>query len=152
MKRRLLFTAIILILGLTSYAQLITTDPTFPTRLDSITVYFDASLSYGEGGSAATSLEGYSGDDVYAHTGVSIEGEGDWNYVNSTWGIADSAKFKLTRVSGDLWKLTIGKPYNYFYVPPEKIITRLSFVFRNTDGSRSPTRARAQSHKHSRMR
>lgn len=137
MKKAFLSILLVSIIGFISSAQLITTTPTFSTRFDQITLFFDASLSTGEGGNDASSLEGYVGSDVYAHTGVTIEGEGTWQYVNSTWGTADSAKFKLERVSGDLWKLVIGDPYAYYYVPSAKKITQLSFVFRNTDGSRS---------------
>ncbi len=137
MKREILFIILLFFAGFISRAQIVITDPTFATRFDSIIVFFDASLSTGEYGNDATSLEGYVGSDVYAHTGVTIDGEGTWQFVNSTWGTADSAKFKLERVSGDLWKLAIGDPYRYYYVPSAKKITQLSFVFRNTDGSRS---------------
>jgi len=138
MKKVSLFIFLVSFFGLVSWAQLITTTPTFPTNLDSIIIFFDASLSYGAGGSEATSLEGYSGDDVFAHTGVTIEGEGTWNYVTSDWNAnPDNDKYKLTKVSGDLWKLVIGKPYTYYGSPAEKKITQLSFVFRNGDGSRT---------------
>ncbi len=137
MKKGILLIALLFFGGLLSRAQIVTTDPVFATPFDSIIVFFDASLSTGEYGNDATSLEGYAGSDVYAHTGVTIEGEGTWKYVNSTWGTADSAKFKLERVSGDLWKLVIGDPYKYYYVPSARKITQLSFVFRNSDGSRS---------------
>lgn len=120
-----------------SRAQIVTTSPAYATRFDSIIVLFDASLSTGEGGNDAASLEGYTGDDVYAHTGVTIEGEGTWKYVTSTWGTADSLKFKLEKISGDIWEIVIGDPYKYYYVPSGKKITQLCFVFRNSDGSRT---------------
>lgn len=44
-------------------AQIITSEPTFPTEIDSIIIYYDA--TEGDQG-----LMGYAGDDVYAHTGV----------------------------------------------------------------------------------
>jgi len=136
MKRTQIILILILFTGLVSRAQIVTTDPDFATCFDSIIVFFDASLSTGDGGNDATSLEGYTGSDVYAHTGVTIEGEGTWKYVISEWD-DDSAKCKLERVSGDLWKLVIGDPYKYYHVPSEKKITQLCFVFRNSGGSRS---------------
>ena len=68
-----------------SNAQVVWTEPPFPTKFDDVTVYFDAT----EGNGA---LEGFQGD-VYAHTGV-ITNESnngaDWKHVIGNWGTPDS--------------------------------------------------------------
>ncbi len=124
------------LLSAVGFAQIVYTDPLYATRFDSIIVYFDASLCTGEGGNDAASLENYSGSDVYAHTGVTIEGEGNWKNVIADWGI-NLPKAQLTKISTNLWKLVIGDPYEYYGVSRLKKITKLDFVFRNSNGSKS---------------
>ncbi len=134
MMRKIL--TVLSVLVVWSQAQIVTSDPQFPTRFDDITIYFDASLSTGTGGDDGSSLAGYSSNDVYAHTGVTIEGEGTWNYVVAPWGV-NVPQAQLSRVEGDLWKLDVGDPYDYYNVPAGKKITQLSFVFRNSDASKT---------------
>ena len=110
-------------------AQLVSTDPANATRNDSFKVIFNAAL--GDQG-----LKGYTGNDVYAHTGVTIEGEGTWQYVIADWS-TNLSKARLTKIGTDLWQLDIGNPYAYYGVPSNKKITQLDFVFRNGDGSRT---------------
>ena len=109
-------------------AQVVTTDPANATRNDSFNVIFNAAL--GDQG-----LMGYTGD-VYAHTGVTIEGEGTWKYVIADWS-TNLSKAKLTKIGTDLWQLNIGNPYTYYAVPAGKKITQLDFVFRSSDGGKS---------------
>ena len=52
-----------------SFAQIVTTEPLYPTQYDSIVVYFDATQP------GATALLNYTGT-VYAHTGVTIDSAG----------------------------------------------------------------------------
>jgi len=82
--------------------EAVMTDPEYPFASQSVTIYFDA---------AGTDLEGYSGD-VYAHTGVKIEGNSNWQHVIGSWG-NNSTQPKLTKVSN-----------NY----------KMAFVFRSADG------------------
>jgi len=66
---------------LTSWGQLVTSEPAFPTVEDNIIITFNA--QEGSGG-----LAGYTGD-VYAHTGVITENSNsssDWKYVKTDWG------------------------------------------------------------------
>jgi 1,4-alpha-glucan branching enzyme len=111
----------------TAFSQVVSTEPPFATRNDSIVVIFNA--AEGDAG-----LKGYNGADVYAHTGVTIEGEGIWKYVIADWPV-NLNKAKLSKIGTDLWELVIGNPYQYYSVPAGKKITQLSFVFRNSDGS-----------------
>ena len=125
MKHFILFLALI---SFTS-AQVVYTDPPQATAYDNFNVIFNAAK--GDGG-----LQGYTGTDVYAHTGVTIEGEGTWQYVIADWN-TNLSKARLTKIGADLWQLNIGDPYDYYGVPRSKKITQLSFVFRNGNGSRT---------------
>ncbi|MEP6646154.1 MAG: alpha-amylase family glycosyl hydrolase [Saprospiraceae bacterium] len=109
-------------------AVVVWTVPAFPTKLDNVTIYFDASQ-----GNAA--LAGYQGD-VYAHTGVITDASAnmnDWRHVIGNWGAADS-RVLMTRVSPDLYSIS----YNiasFYGVPAQEQVLNLVFVFRNVSGS-----------------
>ncbi|MDD5766176.1 MAG: alpha-amylase family glycosyl hydrolase [Candidatus Marinimicrobia bacterium] len=114
-----------------SNAQVVTSRPAYPMVTDSIVVIFNAKL--GNQG-----LMGYTGTDVYAHTGVitdkSTSGS-DWKYVKATWS-TNLPVCKLTKVGEDLWELNIGKVRSYYGVPETEKILKLAFVFRNANGSK----------------
>ncbi|MDD3807519.1 MAG: alpha-amylase family glycosyl hydrolase [Candidatus Marinimicrobia bacterium] len=123
-----------LIFSMPLYSNPITTVPPFPTRFDSITVYYEAS-----GGNQE--LQGAEGP-LYAHTGVITDkstSPTDWRYVVTPWpGEAPGAnqeKNTLIPVDQDRYKLVIGNPYDYYHVPETEKILKLAFVFRNADGS-----------------
>jgi len=140
MKQTFFLLAIFLLNGIL-YSNPITSEPSFPTKNDSIIIYFDATK--GNQG-----LMGFPGD-VYAHTGVITEystNPTNWRYVISPWpGQGDNpnlTKNKLSKFSENLWKLTIGYPHEYYVsyetgesVPDNEQILKLAFVFRNSDGS-----------------
>ena len=112
--------------------QVVTTEPPYATVNDSIVVYFHADR--GDQG-----LMNYSGTDVYAHTGVITNlssGPSDWRYVIAEWN-QNLPKAKLNKIDQNLWKLTIGHPYDYYGVPKSEKILKLAFVFRNSDGSKT---------------
>ncbi len=120
------------LIGSMLMAQVVTTEPAYATAYDSIVVYFHA--DQGDQG-----LMNYSGNDVYAHTGVITNlstGPSDWKYVIAAWN-ENLPKAKLTKVENNLWKLVIGKPYEYYNVPKSEKILKLAFVFRNSDGSKT---------------
>ena len=94
-----------------------------------IVIYFNAA----EG---TAGLKGYTGD-VYAHTGVitsESNSDSDWKHAPS-WG-DNSAKYKLTMVSTDLWKLNVGDLKTYYSLNSGETVKKLAFVFRNADGSK----------------
>ncbi len=130
-----LFHAILVLILMTIWvnAQVVTSEPPFPTQQDSIVVFFDA--SEGDQG-----LMGYTGNDVYAHTGVITNesaGPTDWKHVIAEWD-EDKPKALLTRVDTDLYKLNIGFPREYYNVSdPNEEILQLAFVFRNSGASRT---------------
>ncbi len=102
----------------------VSTDPTYPIASSGVTVYFDAT---------GTGLDGYTGD-VYAHTGVTVDGD-QWQYVIGQWG-DNSAQPKLTRISTNHYKLDISPSiYDFYGVPTSKTISQMCFVFRSADGS-----------------
>ena len=125
--RRFLHTLfIILFLFPVLHAQ-VTTVPAVVTESGAVDIIFDA--TQGNKG-----LMGYTGD-VYAHTGVitnlSTSGS-DWKYAPA-WG-DNSAKYKLTSLGSDKWKLTISPDVRSWYgVPAGEQISKLAFVFRSAD-------------------
>ena len=120
-----------LIVTYQSYGQVVTSDPVFPLDTEEVTITFDA--AQGTGG-----LAGYTGD-VYAHTGVITENSGspsDWKYVKTSWG-ENTPETKLTRVSGDIYELSITPSIRAYYgVPANEKILKLAFVFRSGDSSK----------------
>ncbi|NQV37676.1 MAG: T9SS type A sorting domain-containing protein [Candidatus Marinimicrobia bacterium] len=103
-------------------------DPDFPTELDSVVVYFDATL--GDSG-----LAGYTGA-IYAHTGVITEnstGQSDWRYVIGEWGETDQPL--LESLGNDLYKMVVGFPHDFYGCPDTEQILQLAFVFRSANGS-----------------
>ncbi|MFA4839969.1 MAG: alpha-amylase family glycosyl hydrolase, partial [Candidatus Neomarinimicrobiota bacterium] len=122
-------------------AQVVYSDPQYPTERDSIVIYFNA--SQGNAG-----LMNYTGD-IYAHTGVITDSStisSDWRYVVTPWAGntgANTTKNKLERISTNLYKLKIGYPRTYYVwhttgatIPDTETILKLAFVFRNSDGSK----------------
>jgi len=127
MKQLLLFFLLATALGLN--AQTLSTDPAFPTADAAVKVIFNAT---------GTGLEAYTGD-VYAHTGVTIEGSGQWKHVIGTWG-TNTTQPKLTRLGTDLYELEITPSINEFYgVASGEKVTELCLVFRNAAGNAQTT-------------
>lgn len=89
---------ILLIIPSFTPGQVVTSLPVYATENDSIIIFFDA--TQGDQG-----MMGYTGDDVYAHTGVITNKNtkpSDWKYVIADWE-DNIPKAKLTRISPDLY-------------------------------------------------
>lgn len=118
---------------LPAVSQVITTDPAFPKADEPVTVIFHSER--GDKG-----LMNYSGDDVYAHTGVITDKSTtptDWKYVKAEW-TQNIASCKLLKVSDNEYQLSITPDIRSFYqVPETEKILKLAFVFRNANGSRT---------------
>jgi 1,4-alpha-glucan branching enzyme len=112
-------------------AQIITSEPVYPTQNDSIIIYYDA--TEGDQG-----LMGYSGNDIYAHTGVITNystGSSDWKHVVAEWD-ENIPKANVIRIDTDYYRLAIGYPRDYYDMSdPDEEILQLAFVFRNGNGS-----------------
>ncbi|MBW6478396.1 MAG: Por secretion system protein, partial [Bacteroidales bacterium] len=116
---------VIFLVNSTLIAQIIISDPLLPTDETEITITFNA---------FGTGLEGYTGD-VYAHTGVNIEGVGNWQYVIGDWNNNNNQP-QLTRLETDLYELVISPNIRDFYnIPDGPAIIGLAFVFRASNGS-----------------
>lgn len=110
-------------------AQPLTVTPALPTDADAVTIVFDATKA------SRTDLVNYTGD-VYAHTGVRVEGNTNWQYVIGTWG-NNTTQPKLTRTGTNTYQLTISPSIRQFYgVPADKKITQMCFVFRSADATK----------------
>lgn len=119
-----LTTIALIILFFSAKSQTVTTNPEFPVQSQSVIVTFDAT---------GTDLEGYTGD-LYAHTGVTVEGVGQWQHVIGNWG-NNTNQPQLTNIGTDLYTLDITPSIDNFYnVGGSEIVTELCFVFRSADG------------------
>jgi 1,4-alpha-glucan branching enzyme len=111
-------------------AQILSSDPPFPTANDEITIFYNTTSGNGE-------LAGFS-PPLFAHTGVITnfsDGPSDWQHVQGNWGTSD-ANVVMTFVSPNLYKFTISpNVYDYYDLLPGEEPTRLMFVFRNTSGN-----------------
>lgn len=118
--------------GTSITAQVVNTEPAFPTQTDNITLYF-----YSDKGNQG--LKDFTGD-VYAHTGVITNlstSSSDWKHVIGSWG-NNTTQPKLTYMGNNTFKLVIGNPRVFYNVTSEsEQILKLAFVFRNSDGSKT---------------
>lgn len=109
-----------------SFNQLVaqvTTSPAVPTANNEITIIFDAT---------GTSLDGYTGD-IYAHTGVTVNGT-QWQNVIGDWG-NNTTQPKLTKDNTNIYTLVLTTSvYSFFGIETSKTISEISFVFRSSDG------------------
>ncbi|MFA9372077.1 MAG: alpha-amylase family glycosyl hydrolase [Labilibaculum antarcticum] len=104
----------------------ISTSPTFPTVSDEITITFDSSQE--------SSLGTFTGD-LYAHTGVIIEGNTEWQHVIGSWGV-NTTQPKLTNNNDGTYTLVITPNIIDFYsVSTSEVVTQIAAVFRSADGS-----------------
>lgn len=118
----------------------VTTNPVFVTQSGmTIDITFDAAA-----GSAG--LKGLTSG-VYAHMGVitsSSTSSSDWHYVVTPWpngsnsAQANISKNTLTYIGNNIWKMSISPDIlTYYGVPATETVTKLAFVFRNADGSKT---------------
>ena len=113
-------------------AQLVYTEPAFPTVNDEVTIFFNA--EEGTGGLADC------GCDIYIHTGVITNASTsptDWKHVQTTWGVANDA-WKLDPVDGEdnLFTFTVTPSVQEYYnVGDNETVEQIAMVFRNADGS-----------------
>jgi hypothetical protein len=112
------------------YSQVVTTIG-LPVHDGPVTILFHADR--GDKG-----LMSYSGEDVYAHTGVITDkstSASDWKYVKASWN-TNLAECRLTKLSANEYSLTLTPDIRRYYgVPAGEKILKLAFVFRNANGS-----------------
>ncbi|MDZ7806685.1 MAG: alpha-amylase family glycosyl hydrolase [Gracilimonas sp.] len=127
-KTFILTIAISLIAFLAS-AQIIVTDPAFPSESQSVTITYDA--TEGNGG-----LEGFTGD-VYLHTGVitnNSTSSSDWKYVKFDWTVND-ASVKATSLGNNKWEFTFSPNVRDFFgvSDPSEEIEQIAIVFKGVE-------------------
>lgn len=102
----------------------ITTTPSILEANQPVTIYFDK---------AGTGLNDYN-EDIYAHTGVTINGQA-WQNTIGNWN-ENNVQPKLTFVSGTTYKLEIPTSiYQFYNVPSNQNITAINILFRAANGS-----------------
>jgi 1,4-alpha-glucan branching enzyme len=105
----------------------ITTQPAFPVANGQVKIIFDSKLE--------SRLGKYS-EDLYAHTGVGIEGGANWQHVIGGWG-ENAAQPKLTYIGDGVYELMVAPNINDFYsVTSGQKVINMSFVFRNSAGNK----------------
>lgn len=129
MKKKTLFYAAIFSFIQTN-AQILTSDPPFPTATEDITIYYNTAS--GNFGIPSSTIP------VYCHTGVVSQEDEDncennWQYVQGDWGTADPEVI-MTPLGGGIHKIVIN-PQDFYDIPGGFNIGQLMFVFRNQDGS-----------------
>lgn len=130
MSYRVLFAAILAAFPVFLGAQVVWTDPPFPSADETVTLYYDATQGNGE-------LAGVI--PVYIHTGL-ITSESssptDWQFVNMPWASTDPA-WVMDYVGSDLWSYDFGGQTiaDFFGLPSNVTAEQLAMVFRNGSGS-----------------
>ncbi|MBN1925767.1 MAG: T9SS type A sorting domain-containing protein [Prolixibacteraceae bacterium] len=126
MRLHLYIAGIILLLFVNGINAQITTEPAFPIANENVRIIFDSNKD---------SRLGYFTQDLYAHTGVGIEGEGNWQYVIEGWG-NNNTQPKLTYLGDGKYELLITPDIHSFYgVPTSEKIINISFVFRSSNSN-----------------
>lgn len=102
----------------------VTTTPSILEANQPVTIYFDK---------AGTGLNDYN-EDIYAHTGVTVNGQA-WQNVIGNWN-ENNVQPKLTFVSGTTYKLEIPTSiYQFYNVPFNQNITAINILFRAANGA-----------------
>lgn len=114
----------------TASAQVVWTEPAFPSVDDQVTLYFDATQGNGE-------LQGTI--PVYIHTGLITSASttpNDWQYVNMPWASTDP-EWVMTYEGTDLWSYSFGGQTlaDFYGISGGVEAEQLAMVFRNGSGS-----------------
>ena len=111
-------------------AQIVWTEPAFPTVDDQVTLYYNSALGNGE-------VQGVV--PVYIHTGVitsNSNGPSDWQNVQTSWGTADPNAVMNPEGNGvhsfDFNGVTLSE---YYQLDPDETVESLAMVFRNSNGT-----------------
>lgn len=123
----------LLLLGLPALAQVVTTDPTFPTADKPVTLTFDISKStHSKKVGLLTNPE-----DIYLWSGAGTTEAGDaFEYQpdgQNTW-TAPFAPGKMTYLGESKWQITL-TPRSYYGVPDGTPIAKLGLLLKNGNGS-----------------
>ena len=108
------------------FAQ-VTTSPALPIETSAVTITFDSSKE--------TRL-GFYTSDLYAHTGVIVEGNTQWQHVIGSWA-NNTQQPKLTNKGNGIYELSIVPDIRTYYsVLPAEKVKKIALVFRSVDGTK----------------
>jgi glycosidase len=114
------------------FCQMVTTDPAVPVMGRVIKIFYDTSQDprlQSNGG-----LHNYTGD-IYAHTGVTLQGGSNWTNVIGTWGL-NTSQPKLTYLGNYRYELDITPDIKSFYsLGASDVVSKIDIVFRNSAGN-----------------
>ena len=130
MTLRWIVAALLAAVSLSAEAQVVWTEPPFPSSDDQVTLYYDAAQGNGE-------LSGVI--PVYIHTGLitsASSSPNDWQYVNMPWASTDP-EWVMDYVGTDLWSYDFGGQTiaDFFGLPGNVTAEQLAMVFRNGSGT-----------------
>jgi len=118
---------LISLFGFLNLSAQITTEPTLPVASQKVTITFDSSKE---------SRLGYFTGDLYAHTGVIVEGNDSWQHVIGSWN-NNSNQPKLTNKGNGIYELEIVPDIKQFYtVTPTEKVQKIALVFRSSDSGK----------------
>ncbi|WP_372756013.1 alpha-amylase family glycosyl hydrolase [Mariniflexile sp.] len=127
--KKLLLLLSLTIYTITTSAQISWQGGTIPEETNSATLLFDKT---------GTGLASYSGD-IYAHTGVTINDNTDWQNVIGSWG-NNATQPVLQLVSGNIYKLDLTPSIKAYYsYTGSGTITSINIVLRSADASQQTT-------------
>ncbi|WP_276496381.1 alpha-amylase family glycosyl hydrolase [Pontibacter litorisediminis] len=122
-----------LLLAGQAQAQVVTTDPAFPTADKPVTITFDLTKSKD---SRSKGLLGKT-NDVYLWSGAGTTADGgafEYQPAGQTNWSAPFEPGKMTPLGNDKWQITL-EPRTYFGVPADKSIYKLGLLLKNGSGS-----------------
>ena len=123
---RICFFILTVIIPFHIFAQ-VTTNPALPIETSAVTITFDSSKE--------TRL-GFYTSDLYAHTGVIVEGNTQWQHVIGSWA-NNTTQPKLTNKGNGIYELSIAPDIRTYYsVLPSEKVKKIALVFRSVDGAK----------------
>ncbi len=130
MSFRVIVAVVLAAMSFSLGAQVVWTDPPFPSADDQVTLYYDASQGNGQ-------LSGVI--PVYIHTGLITSASSsptDWQYVNMPWASTDP-EWVMDYEGTDLWSYDFGGQTltDFFGLPGNITAEQLAMVFRNGSGT-----------------
>ena len=120
--------------ALPSLAQVVTTEPEFPTVYEPVTLTFD--LKEATGAKVAGLLNLSEKGELYLWSGAGNKNEA-FQFTppgQTNWNDELPEELQLTPLGNDVWQITL-TPQNFYNIPGGANITRLGLVVRNADGT-----------------
>lgn len=128
MSRFIIILSYIIAVSFNLSGQMITTDPAVPSSDKSVKIIYDSSKDAGD-------LNNYTGD-LYAHTGVFIQGTSGWQKVIGGWG-NNLTQPKLKYLGTFRYEIDITPDLKTFYsLSASDVVTKICLVIRNAQSNK----------------